>query len=226
MYIRELSQGYLGGNLSSLLITVSLGEEYLTTVSRLLEVLRPYVSEVISKPGQIDSITDRALRDDRIVQLMSEVARELLEVYRKNPEKILSAIVSSTEVIKKKLLSHSIDLSEEIEMLIEHDIFMVRLRLEKPEEFQRIAETFKSRYPDDLKEYFHAYLASVLLILAINETSDPAKLRELAEQLRRYSEIIDTYTTTFELMLEQEIDTSIHSTHKTVESLKRVLYEE
>ncbi len=210
----------------SLPVIVLAREERFKAMKRLFEVLESYVNEVISRPEEVDNIVDRLLHDERIIQLMLDTTKEILEAYRESPEKTLPAIVSGTEAIKEKLLRHGIDLTEEIEMLIEHDVFMIKLRSEKPDEFHRIVKTFKDKYPDDLKEHVHAYLASVLLLCAIDKTSDLNRLRRLAEQLRKYAEILDTYVTTFELMLEQETDTGIHSTHKTLETLREVLHSE
>ncbi len=210
----------------SLPVIVLAREEHFKAMKRLFEALEPYVNEVISRPEEVDNIVDKVLHDERIIQLMLDTTKEILEAYRGSPERNLPAIVSGTEAIKEKLLRHGIDLTEEIEMLIEHDVFMIKLRLEKQDEFHRIVKIFEDRYPDDLKEYVHAYLASVLLLCAIDRTSDQDKLRRLAEQLRRYAEILDIYTATFELMLEQETDTSIRSVHKTIESLKKALYGE
>ena len=212
--------------MSSLPVIVLLREERSKAMKRLFEALEPYINEVISRPDEVDNIVDKVLHDERIIQLMLDTTKEILEAYRENPERTLPTIVSGTETVKEKLLRFGMDLTEEIEMLIEHDVFMIKLRLEKSDEFSRIVETFENKYPDDLKEYVHAYLASVLLLCAIDKTSDLDKLRRLAEQLKKYAEILDTYVTTFELMLEQETDTSIRSVHKTIESLKKALYGE
>ncbi len=212
--------------MSTLPIVVLSREERFKVTRRLLDILEHYIDEVVSSPEKIDKIVDRILRDNKVILLMLASTYEVLEAYRESPENFLATIVSSTEIIKEKLLKHGIDLGEALEMLIEHDMFKAKLMLEKPDKLVYIITVFVTEYLDDYLEYVRAYLASILLLYAMDKASDLDKLRKLAEQMKKHAEIIDTYTITFELMLEPEFDTSIHSSHRTIESLRKVLYSE
>ncbi len=212
--------------MSSLPFVILSYEERFKTTKRLFSILEPYINEVVSKPERLDSIVDKVFRDNRVFLLMLASSYEILEKYKKTTSSLLTIIVDSIEAVKEKLSRHGINLDEILETLIEHDLFKIRLIIEKPDKLAHIMVVFATKYLDDLIEYVRVYLALVLLLSAINKTSNPDKLRKLAEHLEKYAEIIDVYTITFELMLEPVDNKDVHSSHRTLKSLREVLYSE
>ncbi len=116
-----------------------------------------------------------------------------------------------------------LDISEALEIIIEHDVYKIELMLNNPEKFLEIF--YYLIRCGEIKNYTKTYIASILLVYSLTETKQTEKLRKIAKILKKYVKELDAYTATFEYLTmkhtneEQEIE----DVAKTPEELKHIL---
>ncbi len=204
------------------LILVSRGLK-LRYMEELVSFLEKFVQRVIENPDNIDEIIDELLGDINFTYLVMLATSEALYFFQNKREEATLTVVQSLEKLKEMLRDKGIDVSEALELVIEHDAYKIKLMLNNPVKFLEILYYLIKH--GEIKNYTKTYIATVLLLYSLTETKQIDSLRKILELLKKYAEELDTYTATFEYLTikhtseEQEIEDSV----KTPEELKKAL---
>jgi hypothetical protein len=161
-------------------------------MGRFAELMDRYIKEVLENPARVAEVAEKMLED-------MEIAKILLEA-GPNDESLQSdfeAVYSKPDRLRNKFASAGIDVSEELELIVEHNNLIVKiLRL-------GMEGDIVSVLGDDIYSYSVLYASIGLLIAAANR-ADVDRLHTIAEQLSRLTDELESYTLTFEMMLEEE----------------------
>jgi hypothetical protein len=161
-------------------------------MGRFAELMDRYIKEVLENPGRVAEVAERMLEDREIARILMEAGS--------NDESLRSdfeAVFGDPDRLRGRFASAGIDVSEELELIVEHNSLLVkiiRLGME--------GDVF-SLLGDDVYSYSVLHVSIGLLIAAANR-ADISRLHTIAEQLSRLTDELENYTLTFEMMLEGE----------------------
>ncbi|GEM_PF-3200956 len=179
-------------------------------MEELLRYLESYVNEVICDPRRVWEIAGRLVGDPNFTYLSLLSVYEMLHVFGDEPEEPVKLALKGREELREKLQALGLDVSEYLDLVLEHDVFKLKLLLNNPAKFFEILY-YMYRY-DELINYNKIYIATILLLIAMQEINNKAKLKMIVDEFVKYAEELDAYTATFEYIVmdhgpeEQEID--------------------
>ena len=192
-------------------------------VEELFKYLEPYVDEIILDPSRAREIAGKLVEDRNFAYLLFLSMYEMLYVFRDKPEEPFRLAYQGVEELKEKLRVLGIDLSEYLDLVMEHEVFKLKLLLNN---FPKFLEIFyyMNKY-GELVNYNTTYIAAALLLIALLRAEDIDKLKKIIEEFKKQAEELDAYTATFEYIImdhspeEQEID----GIAETDEEIKQIL---
>jgi hypothetical protein len=161
-------------------------------MGRFAELMDRYIKEVLENPGRVAEVAERMLEDREIARILMEAGSDD-ESLRSDFE----AVFGDPDSLRNKFASAGIDVSEELELIVEHNSLLVKIiRL-------GMEGDVVSVLGDDVYSYSVLHVSIGLLIAAANR-ADKNRLYAIAEQLSRLTDELENYTLTFEMMLEGE----------------------
>jgi len=172
--------------------------------------LEPCVDELIDDPGRAREIAGKLVKDPSFPYLILISMYEMLYVFRDKPEEPIRLAYQGVEELKEKLRVLGIDLSEHLDLVVEHDVFKLKLLQNNLPKFLEIFY-YMNKY-GELVNYNKTYIATILLLIVMLRAEDTDKLRRVTEEFKKQAEELDTYTATFEYIVTdhgpegQEID--------------------
>ncbi len=192
-------------------------------MKELISFLEKHVQKVIDDPDSIDKIVDKLFEDINFTYLVMLATSEALYFFQNKREEASLLITQGIEKLKEMLKNMGLDISEALEIIIEHDVYKIELILNNPEKFLEIFY-YLIRY-GEIKNYTKTYIASILLLYSLTETKQTEKLRKITEIPKKYVEELDAYTATFEhlTMKHTNEEQEIEEAAKTPEELKHIL---
>ena len=176
----------------------------------LFKYLEPYVDEIILDPSRAREIAGKLVEDRNFAYLLFLSMYEMLYVFRDKPEEPFRLADQGVEELKEKLRALGIDLSEHLDLVVEHDVLKLKLLLNNLSKFLEIFY-YMNKY-GELVNYNKTYIAAALLLIALLRAEDIDKLKKIIEEFKKQAEELDAYTATFEYIVmdhspeEQEID--------------------
>lgn len=160
-------------------------------MGRYAELMDRYIKEVLENPSRVAEVAEEMLEDREIARILLEAGSDD-ESLRSDFE----AVFSNPDRLRDRFASAGIDISEELELIVEHNNLLVRIiRL-------GMEGDVVSVLGDDVYSYSVLYASIGLLIAAANR-ADNDRLHTIAEQLSRLTDELESYTLTFEMMLEE-----------------------
>jgi hypothetical protein len=161
-------------------------------MGRFVELMDRYIKEVLENPDRVSEVAERMLEDREIARILMEAGSDD-ESLRGDFE----SVFSDPDSLRNKFASAGIDVSEELELIVEHNNLLVKIiRL-------GMEGDVVSVLGDDVYSYSVLHVSIGLLIAAANR-ADSSRLHAIAEQLSRLTDELENYTLTFEMMLEEE----------------------
>jgi ribosomal protein L16 Arg81 hydroxylase len=161
-------------------------------MGRFAELMDRYIKEVLENPGRVVEVAEKMLEDREIAKVLMEAGP--------NSESLQSdfkAVFSDPDKLRDRFASAGIDISEELELIVEHNNLLVKiLRLGMEGDVVYVLG-------DDVYSYSVLHASIGLLIAAANR-ADVDRLHTIAEQLSKLTDELENYTLTFEMMLEGE----------------------
>ena len=161
-------------------------------MGRFAELMNRYIKEVLENPGRVAEVAEKMLEDKEIARILMEAGPDD-ESLRSDFE----AVFSDPDRLRDRFASAGIDISEELELIVEHNNLLVKiisLGMERD---------VVSVLGDDVYSYSVLHASIGLLIAAANR-ADSDRLHTIAEQLSKLTDELEDYTLTFEIMLEGE----------------------
>jgi ribosomal protein L16 Arg81 hydroxylase len=160
-------------------------------MGRYAELMDRYIKEVLENPSRVAEVAEEMLEDREIARILLEAGSDD-ESLRSDFE----AVFSNPDRLRDRFASAGIDISEELELIFEHNNLLVRIiRL-------GMEGDIVSVLGDDVYSYSVLHASIGLLIAAANR-ADSDRLHTIAEQLSRLTDELESYTLTFEMMLEE-----------------------
>jgi hypothetical protein len=163
-------------------------------MGRYAELMDRYIKEVLENPGRVVEVAERMLEDREIAGILMEVeaGSDYESLYSD-----LKAVYGDPDRLRDRFASAGIDISEELELIVEHNnLFVKILRL-------GMEWDIVSVLGDDVYRYSVLYASIGLLVAAANR-ADNDRLRAIAEQLSKLTDELEDYTLMFEMMLREE----------------------
>lgn len=161
-------------------------------MGRFAELMDRYIKEVLENPGRVSEVAEKMLEDMEIARILMESGSDD-ESLRNDFE----AVFSRPDRLRDRFASASIDVSEELEIIVEHNSLLVKIiRLGMDGDVVSVLG-------DDIYSYSVLHASIGLLIAAANR-ADNSRLHAIAEQLSRLTDELENYTLMFEMMLEEE----------------------
>jgi hypothetical protein len=161
-------------------------------MGRFAELMDRYIKEVLEDPSRVTEVAEKMLEDGEIARILMEAGSDD-ESLRSDFE----AVYSDPDRLRDRFASAGIDVSEELEIIVEHNNLLVKIiRL-------GMEGDVVSVLGDDVYSYSVLY-ASIGLLIATANRADSNRLHAIAEQLSKLTDELENYTLTFKMMLEGE----------------------
>jgi len=161
-------------------------------MGRFAELMDRYIKEVLENPGKVMEVAEEMLEDREIARILLEAGSE-----DESLQSDFEAVFSDPDRLRDKFASAGIDISEELELIVEHNNLLVKIiRL-------GMEGDVVSVLGDDVYSYSVLHASIGLLIAAANR-ADSNRLHTIAEQLSKLTDELENYTLMFEMMLEGE----------------------
>ena len=161
-------------------------------MGRFAELMDRYIKEVLENPSRVAEVAEKVLEDREIAGILIEAGYDD-ESLRSDFE----VVFGDPDSLRDKFASAGIDISEELELIVEHNNLLVKIiRLGMEGDVVSVLD-------DDVYSYSVLHVSIGLLIAAANR-ADSSRLHTIAEQLSRLTNELENYTLTFEMMLEGE----------------------
>jgi hypothetical protein len=165
-------------------------------MGRFAELMDRYIKEVLENPGRVMEVAEKMLEDREIAGILME-AGSGDESLRESLRSDFEAVYSNPDRLRDKFASAGIDISDELELIVEHNNLLVKIiRLGMEGEVVSVLG-------DDVYSYSVLY-ASIGLLIATANRADSSRLHAISEQLSKLTDELENYTLTFEMMLEEE----------------------
>lgn len=191
-----------------------------TLSRRVNKYIERYIRLVLEDPSNVEAVAVKLLNDEEAMLLL---ASKMIDSIRRESEVSWSSYLSFLKAIEEKFRDAGIDVSEALEVIVEHDKWKLRSLIEDLPKFIEIMATFFVNYRDEAERYLVVSFALLLLLVSSLKAETPRQLRAIGEKLVGLANELESYLITFMLMEEDYKVKGEFEAARSPEELRKVL---
>jgi hypothetical protein len=191
-----------------------------TLSRRLNEHIVRYIRLVLEDPSNVEAVAVKLLNDEEAMLLL---ASKMIDSIRRETEASWRSYLGFLGTVEEKFRDAGIDVSEALEVVVEHDKWKLRLLMEDLPKYTDIMAAFFVNYRDESERYLVVSFALLLLLVSSLNAETPRQLRAIGEKLAGMASELESYLVTFMLMEEDYKVEGEFEAARSPEELRRVL---
>jgi len=190
-----------------------------TLSRRVNEHIERYIRLVLEDPSNVEAVAVKLLNDEEAMLLF---ASKMIESIRRESEVSWRSYLDFLGTVEEKFRDAGIDVSEALEVVVEHDEWKLRSLMEDLSKYVEVMSFFVN-YQGEAERYLVVSFALLLLLVSSLKAETPRQLRAIGEELARLANELESYLVTFMLMEENYKVEGEFEPARSPEELSKVL---
>jgi hypothetical protein len=191
-----------------------------TLSRRVNEHIVRYIRLVLEDPSNVEAVAVKLLNDEEAMLLL---ASKMMDSIRRETEASWRSYLGFLGRVEEKFRDAGIDVSEALEVVVEHDGWKLRSLMEDLSKYVEVMAAFFVNYRDEAERYLVVSFALLLLLVSSLKAETPRQLRAIGEELARLANELESYLVTFMLMEENYKVEGEFEPARSPEELRKVL---
>jgi hypothetical protein len=191
-----------------------------TLSRRVNKSIERYIRLVLEDPSNVEAVAVKLLNDEEAMLLLSS---KMIDSIRRETEASWRSYLGFLGTVEEKFREEGIDVSEALEVVVEHDEWKFRSLMEDLPKYTDTMAAFFVNYRDEAERYLVVSFALLLLLISSLKAETPQQLRAIGEKLAGLANELESYLVTFMLMEEDYKIEGEFEAARSPEELSKVL---
>jgi hypothetical protein len=191
-----------------------------TLSRRVNKSIERYIRLVLEDPSNVEAVAVKLLNDEEAMLLL---ASKMIDSIRRETDASWRSYLGFLGTVEEKFRDAGIDVSEALEVFVEHDEWKFRSLMEDLPKYTDTMAAFFVNYRDEAERYLVVSFALLLLLISSLKAETPQQLRAIGEKLAGLANELESYLVTFMLMEEDYKIEGEFEAARSPEELRKVL---